>query len=157
MSDPVFIQLDLPADTRYLSVLGVCLSDMLTQYQIVPEQIRYNLVLAAHEIAANMTEHSYAGAQGRLAITLRLQDKSFFFEARDQGECAFDPTRVPLPDPMAFDRRGRGLWLVYQLTDVLTYATRDGQHWEYVAAKEQWKNHAGEVRAFNQWNFRKDF
>ncbi len=157
MSDPVVIHLDLPADTRYLSVLGVCLGEMLTQYQSVPEQTRYNIGLAAHEICANMAEHAYAGAEGRLAITLRLQGKSFFFEARDHGQRAFDPTCVPMPDPTAFDRRGRGLWLVYQLTDAVTYAARDGYTWEYSPANEQWQRQPTEVRAFNQWNFRKDF
>lgn len=154
MNDPVTIQLDLPADAQYLGVLGVCLNELLSQRAALAEQTRYNIALAAHEICANLIEHAYADQTGRLALTFTVHANAFEFEARDHGARVFDPTQVPLPDATAFDQRGRGLWLVQQLTDRVTYAARDGRTWHYQTA---WRAEPlAAPRAHNTWFFRKD-
>jgi len=158
MNDPVMIQLELPADPQYLSVLGVCLNELLSQAAALTEQTRYNIGLAAHEVCANMVEHAYAGASGRVAVTMTLHAQAFDFQARDQGACVFDPTQVPEPDPTAFDQRGRGLWLVRQLTDAVTYAARDGRTWHAELRQTGWRAEPlAAPRENNLWSFRKDF
>lgn len=127
------IELNLPASLQYLNVLSACLGEILAQLDEVPDraQATYNLQLAVHEIGANIVEHAYAGAAGRIAVTLTLSvtPRRLIVELRDDATRTFNPVKLQEPALDDLQTRGRGVWLTRQLTDELVYQSRDNQCW----------------------------
>jgi anti-sigma regulatory factor (Ser/Thr protein kinase) len=79
----------------------------------LPQQRCDDFVLAVNEVASNAIEHGRPPATVRLWIT----PASVICEVSDAGRIV-DPLAGLLP-PNATQRRGRGLWMAYQLCDQL--------------------------------------
>lgn len=128
------IQLNLPANLGYLSLLGPCLTTMLEQASDIKEvrNLAYNIQLAIHEICTNIIGHAYDNnPNGRIAISMEYNPKGreVIIHLTDTGH-SFDPTSVPDPDPEALQEGGYGLFLVRKLMDEMSYnALPGGNHW----------------------------
>jgi serine/threonine-protein kinase RsbW len=136
MSEQDVLWLDLPATSKYLGVLGACITEMLRRAEGVDDlqTVAYGIQLAAHEICVNIVEHAYTGyAEGRIKIGLMIvsQPRRFVVELADNGR-PYDPsTLAPLQDDL--QNRGRGLLLVHKLMDEVLYQRLpDGNHWRLV-------------------------
>jgi serine/threonine-protein kinase RsbW len=160
MTNEVSIKLDLPATHQFLNVLGACIARMLESVASELAQEKYNLELAAHELCANIVDHSYAGDVGRIAITLTLQNQDatrrLIIETRDTGARAFDPTRVADPQLDVLQMRGRGVWLITQLMDEVMYRARAGATWCHTPGAG-WQKQIAAPANENFWRVSKSF
>lgn len=139
------VTLDLPAANRYLNVLSACIGALLEHAHGLtdPALQVYNCQVAAQELATNIIAHAYSRKQGRLLLTLTLtcEPQRFVLEARDTG-AAFEPAaqqtarweRSPASslwtlvavDPVEWSaEHGRGLWLMSELVDSVSYRRDD--------------------------------
>ena len=131
------IRLDLPANHKYLNILGACISELLARVEHVDEReaIIYNLQLAAHEACANIIDHAYAGDQDRrilITLTLAGHPRRLIIELHDNGY-SFDLATVPEPNLDEAHDHGYGLFLIRRLMDEVTYMSRpEGNHWALV-------------------------
>lgn len=125
------IHIDLPATHKYLNVLSASIQEMLARAEIRDENITiYSIQLAVQEACTNIIDHAYAGANGRIAITLTLasQPNRFIIESRDTGTHTHDPSQIDEPSP--YDTRGRGWFLIRKLMDEITYHSRESLVWK---------------------------
>jgi serine/threonine-protein kinase RsbW len=141
-NERVIVQLDLPGSFQYLSILGVCIQEILSQAQISDEQTAYNIRLAAQEMCTNIVRHAYAGpdgtgfaagvGSGRIAVILTVDTEPprLILETVDQGSQIFDPAQVPEPGEMSVG--GLGLALMRQLMDEIIYRPYTGQAWRNI-------------------------
>ncbi len=130
------ITLDIPADLRYVNVLGASVCAFLTNVEELadPEITRYNLELAIYEIGANIVNHAYANRHGRIRMsaTLSRQPLQVTITLEDTG-VSFDPSVVPEPRFGELQEHGYGLFLVTQLMDEVEYRpTNVGNTWKLI-------------------------
>ena len=123
------IQLDLPANHRYLNVLGACIDAVLTRVEGIGDQesLSYAVQLAVHEACTNIIDHAYKGREdGRIQVVVALQLVSNPFriviELHDTG-VPFDPSLVPAPNLDEPHEHGYGLYLMRELMDEITFST----------------------------------
>ena len=77
----------------------------------LPSQRVYDIVTAAHELAANAVRH---GA-GRGRLRLWADGRSLYLQVSDDGPAGQDPAR---PDAAAWRREhGHGLWIIDEVAD----------------------------------------
>ena len=137
MEQTAVIELGLPADYRFLNVLGVVIAAMLERIEglIEPEILSYNMQLVAQEACANIVDHAYADQiDGRIQISLTLEQapRRLIIELGDTGR-SFDPADIPEPNLDEAQVGGYGLFLMHHLLDELTYHSQtDGNHWRLV-------------------------
>src|SRR5882724_4141500 len=119
------IRLDLPANLKYLHLLGNCIEGYLMRVEGLAdtEHMVYNLQLAAQEVCNNIVEHAYAGrerARIRVALSLEANPTQIVLEFWDTGR-SFEPSVVPPPVLGEPQVHGFGLFLVQQLVDDIEY------------------------------------
>lgn len=137
MSQPVVINLDLPADHRYLNTAGACLAAMIERIDAVSDRdmASYSIQLAIQETCANIVDHAYEKpSAGRIHIELILlaDPRRLMVEIYDMGK-AFDPALVQEPNLEQAQVRGYGLFLMRHLMDEITYERQPGRnHWRLV-------------------------
>jgi serine/threonine-protein kinase RsbW len=131
------VRINLPATTKYLHLLGPCLSQMLMRVEGLRDvaSVAFNLQLAIHEACTNIVRHAYGGQQGaRIEITLSLEvaPTRMVVELRDTGE-PFVLEEVPSPDLEAGQLHGYGLFLMRSLLDEVWYEPQVGNNrWRLV-------------------------
>lgn len=124
------IQLDLPAAHKYLSVLSVCIAEILAKVEGLANRTTtvYNIQLAVHETCTNIVNHAYENQPaGRIHITIAYlpQQSSLTVELLDTGT-PFKISDVAEPDLSEPQVHGYGLFLVRRLVDEVTYDTQYG-------------------------------
>jgi serine/threonine-protein kinase RsbW len=128
------VRIDLPATYKSLSILGVCIAEMLARIEgpAVQEKIVYSLQLAAHEVCANIVEHAYGERSGsRIGITLTVmyEPRQFVIDLHDHGS-AFDIDSIAEPNLEEAHDHGYGMFLVRSLVDHVTYTPLPASnHW----------------------------
>ncbi len=130
------IRLELPAEHKYLNVIGACIGAMLDRAEHLSdrETLKYNMELAVHETCTNIVEHAYAGRNGRINIILSMQKtpNQFIIELQDTGN-PFDLTQIQEPNLDAPQIHGYGLFITRQLLDEVKYNSNAGtNHWKLV-------------------------
>ena len=135
-TDKDVIRLELPAEHKYLNVIGACIGAMLDRAEHVPdrESLKYNMELAVHETCTNIVEHAYAGRNGRINIILSMQQNpnQFIIELQDTGN-PFDLAQIQEPDLESPQVHGYGLFITRQLLDEVNYNSNSGEnHWKLV-------------------------
>jgi serine/threonine-protein kinase RsbW len=135
MSDPDVL-LTVPATMRHLNIVGAAIAELLAREPGLTEPAAdsYNTQLAVQEICANIVEHAYAGAPGRITITLSVvaHPHRLVMELSDTGR-PFDPELVAAPDLDEVHEGGYGLFLARELLDELSYETHGGHNrWRLV-------------------------
>ena len=131
------IELDLPANHKYLNVLGDCIAGMLARADGLDDYqtVSYDVQLGVHEVCTNIVDHAYRDqAEGRIKVAMTLTEDSsqFIVDVRDSGH-SFDPELVPLPEFETEQVRGYGLFLIYNLLDSVNYCPSPGQNaWQLI-------------------------
>lgn len=131
------VEINLPATTKYLHLLGPCLSQMLTRVEGLQDaaSVAFNLQLAIHEACTNIVRHAYGGRQGeriQIAFTLEASPARMVVELRDTGQ-SFALEEVPSPDLEAGQVHGYGLFLMRSLLDEVWYEPQAGNNrWRLV-------------------------
>lgn len=118
------IILDIPADLAHVHLLSRCACALLENITHLeePETSLYNLELAIQEVGVNIIKHAYAQMQGRIHMTLLLEEYPLRITIilQDTGH-SFNPAQVPQPKLGELQEHGFGLFLVRQLVDVVEY------------------------------------
>jgi serine/threonine-protein kinase RsbW len=139
------VTLTVPAQIRYLNIVGAAITAYVERIETADETIAYNLQLAVHEVCTNIIDHAYTDATGQ-TISISISSagsgeaqstaeqvpsalSALMVSIYDEGD-AFDlPETIPQP-PDTLQERGLGLFLVYELMDDVRYTRRDGRnHW----------------------------
>jgi serine/threonine-protein kinase RsbW len=129
-----YITLDLPADLKYLSLLGACIVEFVGRVEDVAEaeSVAYNVQLAVNEIFTNIVVHAYQrDASKRVGVRLALNanPRKLHLSTEDTGR-VFDPDNVAQPELEVPQEHGYGLFLAKQLMDVVDYqAGPDKNRW----------------------------
>jgi len=127
------VELTIPAEYRYLSVVGACVGALLERVEEIEERdsVAYNIKLALHEICTNIVEHAYGGRGGRIQITIQLRQdpRRLVVELRDSGS-PFDWASVREPDLSVPQESNYGLFLARNLLDELRYQREEGNLWQ---------------------------
>lgn len=135
-NNPATIVLETPATLEYINILCRCACALVENINNLeePEVNLYNLELAIQEIAVNIVKHAYAQREGRIQMTMRLEEQPLRLTIllHDTGK-PFDPTLVPPPRLGELQEHGFGLFLVRQLMDVVDYQpSPTGNRWRLV-------------------------
>ncbi len=131
------LRLDLPADNKYLNVVGACLEAFIERIDHLEDahSTAYNIQLAVNEIFANIVVHAYEGMVGqRIGMTIRLipGPRRLLVELADTGN-PFDPSLVPEPNLEDVQIHGYGLFLARNLMDDVSYTRHpDGNTWQLI-------------------------
>lgn len=130
--DTVF-RLDIPATFKHLTIISNSLTAVLEHIDELPNPdiLSYNIILAVHEVCTNIVEHAYASEDGRIKMTICLDDKSdrIIVDIYDTGQ-QFDFDSTPIPNLDEALVRGYGLFLVRELVDEVSYYPNAKQnHW----------------------------
>lgn len=94
---PITLTVDLPADYRYLNVLGEGVAALLMRASVPPtHDLSNEIQLAIQEVCTNIVEHALNGS-GWLQVTLTLDraKRRFIVETWDAGTRTFDPSTLP--------------------------------------------------------------
>ena len=131
------IQMEFPAQDKYLNVLGASIGAMLQRVEggEPPEGQIYGIELAVQETCTNIVRHAYAEQnEGRIKVTLTFEKPSrrFIVDVRDTGR-SFNPSTIPAPSLGKPQVHGYGLFLMDKLMDEVTYCPEaGGNHWRLV-------------------------
>ena len=132
------ISLEIPADFKYLNVLGACIGAMIEREtgRDKSDPTVYRIKLAAHEIFTNIVEHAYGNTRGRIKVDLSwsVQAAQFSIDFYDQGN-SFSMPEVTLPNSEDLPTRGYGLYLVHRLMDHVDYNPKAGNNHWYLMVK----------------------
>jgi serine/threonine-protein kinase RsbW len=137
------IYLDLPADLKYLSVVGAGIRSMLegVAAEARPAEEERDLLtdmeLAVCEACTNIVVHAYDGGEGRIQVGAWLTEsagrRALIVETHDTGRNTFDISHVAEPDLEQVQEHGYGLFLMRQLLDEVAYDGRAGDsRWRLV-------------------------
>lgn len=127
------IVLDLPADLRFLRIVGACVQELIGD-DPVQHVLEHEIEIALHEICVNIVVHAYEGVSGgRLDLVLSRDGPELVVEIADRGK-PFEPAAVTPPDLEHGQVHGYGVFMAHALLDEISYTrTHDGvNHWRVV-------------------------
>ena len=117
------------ADSAHLAAIRKFIVDTSRSLGAGERAIR-DLELAVDEVCSNSIRHGYGGREGEIEVTVERVGQSIRVVTRDWGR-AFDPERVPVPDPdLPLEERslgGLGLFIVQQVMDEVRFEFDDSK------------------------------
>ena len=137
-------ELTIAAEHRYLNVVDAWVADFIAGGPgiDVAEQYSQDMVLATHEAVANLVDHAYSGQGGavRLSIVYDRLTSAVVIQIFDNGrmlnvadllhttwaDCPDGQALLAVEEPTWDQIRGRGLFLIHSLTDVVRYQKCNG-------------------------------
>ncbi len=126
--EPERVQLEVPADRKYLSLIGAAIKELCGYIRDMPVMAYYNVQLAVDEAVDNVITHAYKeDPSGRVRLTFELWPDRLVVQIRDWG-LSFDPSAISPPDFQRLRSHGYGVYLIRQLMDSVVYEpnTPDG-------------------------------
>jgi len=131
MRENIEVDIRVPNQTRYLSLIGKIGEDMartLRRYKGDREELAYHLNLVLTEAMANAILHANEDDPEReIHITISILEQQLCIKVFDQGQ-GFDISSLPSPDFKSLDEHGRGVYIIRSLMDRVTYRKMDGGH-----------------------------
>lgn len=132
MNNEIDIQIKVPNQTRYLSLIGSIGEDLaahLLEYEGDREALAYHLNLVLTEAMVNAIRHANANdPQEEVVIRITISDKDLIMLVFDHGQ-GFDIASIPVadcPENSLPDEHGRGLFLMRSLMDSVQYRKVEG-------------------------------
>jgi len=93
---------------------------------------------AVSEAVMNCILHAYEGAEGKISIAVRIEDKILTMEIADQGKGIEDPALVRAPlytDKPELERAGMGFTIMENFMDKLSVESKKGQGTRIIMSK----------------------
>lgn len=109
-------------------------TDLEARLDVLPLEIRTEIVLALQELCVNIVKHAYAGAAGSIEIVLDESSDQLRVSVRDHAANAFEmPDEIAPPDPLSLPESGLGLYIIHASFDEVEYTRlADGNQWRLV-------------------------
>lgn len=127
----IHVDVVVPNKKRYLSLIGNIAEEVaraLENYAGDREALAYHLNVVLTEAMANAIDHSNPSSKEQtVRVCIFIEADDLCVRVYDQGE-GFDLGLVPEPDPEQLLERGRGLFLIRQLMDEVSYTRVNGEN-----------------------------
>lgn len=79
------------------------------------------VVLAVHELCANIVEHAYAGLPGEINVEVVCESDLLIIIIRDSAPRAYAAPSIQKPDPLTLPESGWGMYILDQIMDHVDY------------------------------------
>jgi len=126
-SKPI-IDAELDSNRDSVTLVGQMLSSAFCESEL-PEDVRFDVRLAAQEAIVNAVEHgNHCDERKKIRIRCDVKDGSVIVVVRDEGD-GFDPVTVPdptLPENV-LKEHGRGIFLMRNLCDEVRYSPQGNE------------------------------
>jgi serine/threonine-protein kinase RsbW len=130
MKNQIDIQITVPNQTRYLSLIGRIGENMARELEGFPgdrETLGHHLNVVLTEALVNAIKHANAtDPEKEVQIRINVCDKELVIRVYDDGK-GFDLDLVPCngcPDPL--NEKGRGIYIIRSLMDSVVYRKTNG-------------------------------
>jgi serine/threonine-protein kinase RsbW len=124
MSNQLEVDIKVPNQTRYLSLIGRIGEDIakeLDRYGGDRETLAYHLNLVLTEAMANAIKYGNAGDPEKMVhVLINIIDNELLIKVFDEGQ-GFDINCIPPPDISTLEDRGRGIFIIKSLMDRVVY------------------------------------
>jgi anti-sigma regulatory factor (Ser/Thr protein kinase) len=115
--------LRLIADPSSLETVRAFVEQKALSLGVTPDAL-YDVLVAVHEMVANVVEHGYGGQPGVIEVELRGEGDALVVRLIDEA-APFDPTAVPAPDitipPHKRPAGGMGILMTRRYVDSMTH------------------------------------
>ena len=131
MKNEIEIQIKVPNQTRYLSLIGRIGENMAREICRLPddkESFAHNLNVVLTEAMANAIKHANAADPDKyVSICINISDKELSVKVYDSGQ-GFDLNSIadPVFDSGCLDEAGRGIFIIRSLMDTVVYRKAKG-------------------------------
>ncbi|NDJ62609.1 MAG: ATP-binding protein [Chloroflexi bacterium] len=138
-------RLIVPARLESLEQIGAFIESTLPA---MPDRQRRELILAIHELCANIVEHAYAGAMGHITLTISRQRGHLTFLIRDSAPNAYTPPdHSTAYNPCDVRERGWGMLIVQRVIAEVCYRRLpNGNEWRLHTHLNDHAEYRGAVR-----------
>ena len=131
---PTRIMLDLPARTRYLTIIRELVALAAVEHHYPPGEIA-KTVMAVDEACANIIEHAYlpddSRADPRINIRVDASRTQLAVTIGDQAQCSFSPAAKPKDDIDGYwasgAGHGLGLVILHHFMDRISHSYEPGR------------------------------
>ncbi len=125
---PIPVELTIPSDARWLTVVRLAVSGVASRLGASYEDVD-DIKVAVSEACTNAIDHAFGDEEcGRGTISIRFHpgDGEVRIDVEDQG-CGFDPSKAEVVDDADPEKRGGlGLFLIQKLMDETEVVSRPG-------------------------------
>ncbi len=123
-SDDIHVDIVVPNKKRYLSLIGNIAEEVaraLDRYAGDRDALAYHLNLVLTEAMANAIEHSSpVDTDHTVRVCIFIEEDDLCIRVYDHGQ-GFNIDLIPTPEPDDLSERGRGIFLIRTLMDVVVY------------------------------------
>jgi len=132
MSDNFEIDIKVPNQTRYLSLIGKIGEDIantIRRYRGDRLELAYQVNLVLTEAMANAILHAptTSGEEHQIHINIAIINDNLHIKVYDRGQ-GFDPKALPEPDSKGLEEGGRGIFIIQSIMDSVTCHKDNGGH-----------------------------
>lgn len=130
MSERIELDITLPKETRYLSLVGQIGESMarsLQRFSGDREELAYHINLVLTEAMANAIQHAQKPSSTEIRITITLIQHKLTIKVYDQGQ-GFDLCTLAPPDASHLQEHGRGIFIIRTIMDRVTYRKLECGH-----------------------------
>ena len=122
--DDIHVDIVVPNKKRYLSLIGNIAEEVaraLDRYAGDRDALAYHLNLVLTEAMANAIEHSSpVDTDHTVRVCIFIEEDDLCIRVYDHGQ-GFNIDLIPTPEPDDLSERGRGIFLIRTLMDVVVY------------------------------------
>ena len=124
------MEIKVPSQTRFLAVVGRIAEDLVQQlksYQGNREELAHQLNIVLTEAMANAIKHANrADPDKKVLIRINVENNEIIIRVFDSGS-GFDLDSIANPDfeNQPLDERGRGIFIIRSLMDLVEYRQAD--------------------------------
>lgn len=130
MKDNLEIDIKVPNQTRYLSLIGKIGEDLartLKHFRGDREELAYQVNLVLTEATSNAILHTSEVISQEIHINISIVNQNLHIKVFDQGE-GFDLQALPNPDFQDPKESGRGVYIIQSIMDKVSCSRVNGGH-----------------------------
>ena len=131
MAENIEVDIKVPNQTRYLGLIGKIGEDIartLKRFKGDREELAYHINLVLTEAMTNAIRHANEDDPAKeIHISIAILDRTLRIQVYDKGH-GFDAASLPAPDFRTLDEHGRGVYIIRQIMDTVTYKKHRGGH-----------------------------
>ena len=135
MNDNLEIDITVPNQTRYLSLVGKIGEDIartFKHYRGDREELAYQVNLVLTEATSNAILHASEEINQQVHINISVVNHNLHIKVFDQGK-GFDPKALPNPDFNDPKEGGRGVYIIQSIMDKVSCSrVKDGHMLEMI-------------------------